>query len=298
MRLTLPTQWLLVCLLAIASCNSSQTPTTIEPSDRSARSNQGDANQTDALDGEASGTNQQTAAAKRETKDRPKPIASAIAPGEYCYQLSDENQDVDARIVIDSSDRVTGNVQGTIHNEQSSYYSSYRQKLDGTIDGSNLNLDSTTWIELDRQSQQETWKVTSQSLSTERDLLKLASCDTVKAAFQTDGLEAKDLTGEANQVNTREVFFESGASSTTVSNAVIRGDRNVYMLTAQADQQMTLSMSALEDNAVFDVISPSGLILAREATAETLYLPELGEYQIVVGATRGSATYQLAIAIE
>jgi len=239
-----------------------------------------------------------TAAQPPDTKDRPKPIMPAIAPGEYCYESESDTKGLSALIEIDSSDRVTGSFQGVIQDEKNAYYTSYRQKLNGTIDGSNLNLDVATWIEFDRQNSQETWKVTSKGLSTERDTLSLVSCETVKANFETDGLKAEDLTKSANNVREMEVFFEAGTSDTTLSNAVVRGDRDLYTLTAQGGQTMALSISSLEDNAAFDIISPSGTILSQETVEESLYLPETGRYEIIVGGTRGNATYDLEIEIE
>lgn len=283
--------------LALVGCNPTSTETTVDSiSESSSEGADSEERATDETADEQIST--EKGADKAQTKDRPKPIAPALAPGDYCYQFSDETKDLDAQITIDAMDRITGDFQGVIHNEQNSYYTSYRQKLDGTIDGRNLNLDVTTWIELDKQNTQETWKVTPQGLSTERDTLSLKDCAAVSAAFQTGGLDAKDLVEGANRVKTREVFFEAGERSTTVSDAVVSGDRDVYTLSAQADQKMTLSISALEENAAFDLVSPSGMILSRESMKETVYLPERGEYQIVVGGTRGNATYELEIAIE
>ena len=61
---------------------------------------------------------------------------------------------------------------------------------------------------------------------------------------------------------------------------------------------MTLAITSIENNAVFDVVDPSGIILTTEATAERLSLPHTGEYQVIVGGTRGNATYSMDIAIE
>ncbi|MEL7356158.1 MAG: hypothetical protein AAFN40_06320 [Cyanobacteria bacterium J06560_6] len=99
-------------------------------------------------------------------------------------------------------------------------------------------------------------------------------------------------------MKTQQVSFAPGESGTVVSDAVVRGDRNVYVLIAQGGQQMDLSMMSLEDNAVFDVVDPSGFILGTELTQEKIPLPYTGEYQVIVGGTRGNASYDLAIAIE
>lgn len=238
-------------------------------------------------------------ATKIDTKDKPKPIAPALKPGQYCYQLSNKVQDVQARLTVAPNDQVRGNVQGTIHNEPASYSSSYRTTLDGTIDGSNLNLDVATWIAYDQQNTQETWRVSPDQLSTRQDTLINKSCDLVNKAFQDEnGLEAKDLTEGANHVETEVVYFDVGKRSTSVTGSVVRGDRARYTLTARGSQTMALSITSLADNAAFDVVDPSGIILGTGLTKEKIFLPHTGDYQIIVGGTRGNASYDLAIAIE
>ncbi len=233
------------------------------------------------------------------SKNTPKPIAAVLQPGQYCYQSSDDVEDIDVRIQIDSANSVMGNQVGVIHNEKAAYYTSYRSDLNGTIDGSNLNLDIATWIEYDKQNQQETWTVSPTELRTKTNKLTQANCEIVNKAFQSaEGLEAKDLTEDANRVNTQEVFFDTGESSTTVSNSVVRGDLDRYVITAQGGQKMDLSITSVENNAVFDVVSPSGLVLGTEQSKQKILLPDTGEYQIIVGGTRGNATYDLAIAIQ
>ena len=78
----------------------------------------------------------------------------------------------------------------------------------------------------------------------------------------------------------------------------MRGDRDVYLLTADGGQTMTVNITSLEDNAVFDIVTPSGLILDTESMDTRQLLPHRGDYQIIVGGTRGNATYELTVAIE
>ncbi|MEM6453341.1 MAG: hypothetical protein AAF703_23890 [Cyanobacteria bacterium P01_D01_bin.105] len=291
----------LLSLLLLVGCNATPTGlSTIGASEGAAGEPSGQTQADQAEDGSLSATKPEAVDSKDAvyTKDKPKPIAPALIPGEYCYQANSDDQDLYARVTVDAADRITGDFQGTIHDDKNSYYTSYRQKLDGTIDGSNLNLDVATWIEFDKQNSQETWKVTAQGLSTERETLRLESCDVVDAVFQQDGLDARDLLDGANQIWRKEVFFDAGKSGTIVSNAVVRGDLDLYTLSAQGGQQMALSISSLENNAVFDVVAPSGIILVREAVQESIYLPDTGQYEIIVGGTRGNATYELKIAIE
>ncbi|MEM8502481.1 MAG: hypothetical protein AAF716_04945 [Cyanobacteria bacterium P01_D01_bin.1] len=236
---------------------------------------------------------------KVEDKPTPDPIYPVLEPGRYCYSANTDFETTYVRLSIDSADRVTGDVQSTIHNDESSYYTSYVQAIDGTIDGSNLNLDVATWIEYDQQNRQETWRVSDDALKTDSTTLEKEKCTVVSKVFQNeDGLEAADLIENANQVKTTQVFFDFGKRSTTVSDAVVKGDRDVYLINAQGGEKMTLSISALEDNAVFDVISPSNMILGTELKQTEIFLPHTGEYKIVVGGTRGNATYDLEIGVQ
>lgn len=102
----------------------------------------------------------------------------------------------------------------------------------------------------------------------------------------------------------KTIRFTRGASSATVKGAVIRGETDTYTLEAQAGQRMTVRISALEKNAVFQIYRPGGdgaLIGADEgddATSWTGKLPASGVYTIVVGGTRGNATYKLFVEIK
>ena len=225
--------------------------------------------------------------------------APVLGPDRYCYFADTDIETAYVRVLVDSADRVTGDVQSTIHNRENSYYTSYRQTVDGTIDGSNLNLDVMTWIEYDQQNQQETWQVSDDALKIDKMTLKKEKCATVSKAFQNeDGLEAADLTEGANRVKETQVFFDSGKSAATVSDSVVRGDRAVYVVGAQGGQMMTLSISSLENNAAFDVVSPSSLILGTELRKEEIFLPDTGDYKIIVGPSRGNATYELKIGVK
>ncbi len=65
---------------------------------------------------------------------------------------------------------------------------------------------------------------------------------------------------------------------------------------------MSVRIVSLEDNAVFDVVAPPNGAEARqtlkqEAVTWSSTLPETGDYQIVVGTTRGNANYRLQVTI-
>jgi hypothetical protein len=102
--------------------------------------------------------------------------------------------------------------------------------------------------------------------------------------------------------DTKRIKFAKGKSSATVSGAVIRGDRDTYILGARGGQTMTVRITSLENNAVFQIEGPSGEDLERagetdDATNVRAVLPENGDYRIIVGGTRGNATYKLTVSI-
>lgn len=102
----------------------------------------------------------------------------------------------------------------------------------------------------------------------------------------------------AQQSRTRRIRFGRGASSAVIEDAVVRGTRDTYLLGAKAGQKMTLSITSVENNAVFDIISPQQKILKQEATSWSTKLSATGDYRIVVGGTRGNATYKLRVEVK
>ena len=192
----------------------------------------------------------------------------------YCFSVAtNDGLDSTARIYIQGN-QVTGRVEATIQNEQESYYTSYNQTLQGTKKGNQLNLNITTKIELDTQKTQEIWTLTSDSLNTGRVVYQRQPC-----------LVA-------------QIRFAPGTNSATVNQSVVRGSRNIYLLRANQGQRMELKITSLENNAVFDLIAPNGEILKTEATQSSLKLPATGNYEIIVGGTRGNATYKLNVKIQ
>lgn len=100
------------------------------------------------------------------------------------------------------------------------------------------------------------------------------------------------------QSRTQRIRFAPGKSSALVDDAVVRGTRDTYLLAAKARQTMTVSITSLEKNAVFDVVAPNGRIIRQEATSWRGVLPATGDYKIVVGGTRGNASYKMQVAIK
>ena len=102
---------------------------------------------------------------------------------------------------------------------------------------------------------------------------------------------------------TKRVKFPKGKSSVTLANAVIRGEQDTYILGARSGQRMTVKITALENNAAFQIKGPDGDYLEGagemdDATNVTVTLPGTGDYRIVVGGTRGNASYKLTVSIK
>ncbi len=207
-----------------------------------------------------------------------------LAPGTYCYMTKTETLDADAKITISSSNQVNGNVTATIHNEKVGYYSSYSQTLKGILEGEKAKLDIVTKIEYDTQKSQENWIITESSLNTDRQTFQRVDC----AALREDNSTLKPV----------RVNFDRGTTSKTIKNSVVRGTRDTYILGAKKGQQMNLKITSLENNAVFEVISPQGQILQEEVTNWNTKLPTNGDYQVIVGGTRGNANYELTVEIK
>lgn len=102
----------------------------------------------------------------------------------------------------------------------------------------------------------------------------------------------------AQQSRTQRIQFRRGTNSASVQNAVVRGTRDNYLLNARARQTINVSISSVENNAVFDIIAPNGQTIKAETTSFSGSLPATGDYKIVVGGTRGNATYTLQVSIK
>ena len=102
----------------------------------------------------------------------------------------------------------------------------------------------------------------------------------------------------------KKVRFAKGKSSATIREAVVRGDRDRYYVGAKAGQTMTVKITSLENNAVFQIYlsgeqeSLEGAGEEDDAMDWSGELPADNEYVIVVGGTRGNATYTLTISIK
>jgi len=111
------------------------------------------------------------------------------------------------------------------------------------------------------------------------------------------------------------IRFAPGASSGEVTGGVERGGRAIYSFGARAGQTLHLRVTAVEQNAAVQIWLPGATLPAgdpagditgttlpgagegQDATTWNGRLPQSGTYLIVVGATRGGATYRLRLSI-
>lgn len=103
---------------------------------------------------------------------------------------------------------------------------------------------------------------------------------------------------------TRRVKFQKGQSAATYEGGVVRGDRDYYLAKATKNQTMKVTITSEEDNAVFQIKdTKTGKYLRGAADGDDAMefngsLPSTGDYKIIVGGTRGNASYKLTISIE
>lgn len=222
---------------------------------------------------------------------------AALPPDDYCYAIGTDDLSGALRLTVDAAGQLQGNASVSISNEEEGYFTSYFQNFTGALTADVATVDVMTWIEYDLQNTTETWVVSDAQLLMNNQTFRAVSCED---AIITDSFMGIDEGAEllAGLPAGQRVQFEPGTTGTVLENSVVRGDRDLYLLQADGGQSMTLNIASLEDNAVFDVVSPTGFIMAREVTETDLLLSERGDYRVIVGGTRGNTTYSLNVTIE
>jgi hypothetical protein len=105
------------------------------------------------------------------------------------------------------------------------------------------------------------------------------------------------VAGWTQQNRVQRVNFQSGESSATVKGGVARGESITYLLGAGAGQNMTVSVTSSEDNAVVAVYAPDGRSLGEGQMTEEMdmvwegRLPASGDYRVVVSSSRGGSSF-------
>ncbi len=115
----------------------------------------------------------------------------------------------------------------------------------------------------------------------------------------------------------KPIFFATGSTSGTVGGRVVRGTPALFSVKAAAGQTLTVTITAPDDNAVFQLYEPGatigrdsdgllefhgnslhGAAAGEDTTRWSGRLPKSGTYLIVVGGTRGNARYSMDVKIE
>jgi hypothetical protein len=108
------------------------------------------------------------------------------------------------------------------------------------------------------------------------------------------------VSAEAQTGKTKKVRFARGKSSIVLKGAIVRGTEDRYIVAAKKGQTMSVKINSLEKNANFTVYfagEQESLEGSTEATKWTGQLSDDNNYVILVGASRGNATYTLVIEV-
>jgi hypothetical protein len=98
------------------------------------------------------------------------------------------------------------------------------------------------------------------------------------------------------------IRFAVGPLDVDLNGAVISGERDRYSLSMLAGETLDVQISSLEANAVFSILGPDQVALpGTEEGKDTIQwavpIPADGAYSILVGSTRGNATYTLKVKV-
>ena len=99
----------------------------------------------------------------------------------------------------------------------------------------------------------------------------------------------------------KRIKFEKGKSWFIFSGAVIVGDTDTYIFRANKNQDLKVSITSVQDNAVITVVhDKTGKSLENTADSNKTVefygaIPVNGEYKILVKPSNGNASYKLNV---
>ncbi len=228
-----------------------------------------------------------------------------LKAGAYCYKVDRPDLQGTAKLILTSGNQLSGDLKATISNKANAYYSTYVQQINGNLKGNLASLDVATTIEGDKQKTQESWTMESDRLATRTEVYLSAPCaDHDKNTASQDPIAPSQVakTPEAKipeePAAAERLSFAPGTTSARVKGGIVRGDRKIYLLTANQGQKMTLNVTSPEKNAVYNLVGPDGKLLQQELSQGSVTLPMSGDYQIILGGTRGNASYNLTVEIQ
>ena len=102
----------------------------------------------------------------------------------------------------------------------------------------------------------------------------------------------------------KDIQFSHKQPLVAVENSVVRADRDIYQLNAQAGHSLFINFSSLENNGAVEVVSMvNGTAVGGtvEQTPEGFIwhavLPVTGAYRIIISGTRGNVSYKAEISV-
>lgn len=117
--------------------------------------------------------------------------------------------------------------------------------------------------------------------------------------------QAAQQTGGATVLGARiakdqPIRFDTSPVNVTLDGAVISGERDRYTLGLMTGENLDVIVTSVEGNAVFTIIGPDGNPLpgteeGKDINNWAVPITTEGTYSIVVGSTRGNATYTLVV---
>lgn len=102
----------------------------------------------------------------------------------------------------------------------------------------------------------------------------------------------------------KRIKFEKGKPWFIFSGAVVNGDTDTYIFRANKNQDLKVSITSIQENAVFTVVNAkTGKLLENTADSNktTEFLGAItasGEYKILVKPSEGNASYKLSVELE
>jgi hypothetical protein len=98
----------------------------------------------------------------------------------------------------------------------------------------------------------------------------------------------------------KPIRFAVGPLDVELNGSVISGERDRYTLNMLAGEILSVVVSSLEGNAAFSILGPDqtpvpGTEEYKGAIQWSIPIPSDGAYAILVGPTRGNATYTLNV---
>ena len=132
-------------------------------------------------------------------------------------------------------------------------------------------------------------------------LAAITSAAVTGCAAEIEGTDpASEATDESNLTNAGAIQIPAGQTSATVRGSIVRGEGpKAYSLAARKGQVLDLFASSPGNGAVFELRDPAGrTISGRDLPALTTVLPLTGTYRVVVGATRGNASFSLQATVK